>query len=244
MSISIKNKRSTMRLVVPLVAAAFLAACNGSSKNDDVETDTENRTFQITVTNLTANQPLSPLAVIAHKSGYHAFTEGSPASAGLEQLAESGANGDLLAEAAGYAEYLDSNSGTGAIGPGGSATVEVSVTEGSQTYLSIVSMLVNTNDGFTAADNYDISGLSVDESSSMTLPVWDAGTELNSEADGTIPGPANGGEGYSAARDDIVDFVAIHRGVISSDDGLSSSILNESHRFDNPAARLTVKRID
>ncbi|RVU83608.1 hypothetical protein EOL70_15980 [Leucothrix sargassi] len=228
---------------MPLLAATFLTACVSSNKDDD-QKDTENRTFQITVTNLTANQPLSPLAVIAHTSGYHAFTEGSPASVGLEILAEGGANGDLLAEAESATQYLDSNSGTGPIGPGGSSTVEVSVTEGSSTYLSVVSMLVNTNDAFTAADNYNVGDLALNESRTMSLPVWDAGTELNSEEAGTIPGPAAGGEGYNAERDDIADFVSIHRGVISSDDGLADSVLNESHRFDNPAARLTVTRID
>jgi hypothetical protein len=76
------------------------------------------------------------------------------------------------------------------------------------------------------------------------LPAWDAGTEANSEASGTIPGPADGGEGYNATRDDLVNFVAIHRGVISADDGLNSSILDESHRFDNPVARVMIERID
>lgn len=152
MTILIKNKSAHLRLLAPLTLTALLAACAGDSKDNDKQVDTENRTFQITVTNLTANQPLSPLAVIAHKTGYHAFTDGSPASDGLEVLAEGGDNSGLLAEAEADAAYLDSNSGAAPFGPGGTQTVEVSVTAGSETYLSIVSMLVNTNDGFTAAN--------------------------------------------------------------------------------------------
>lgn len=243
MTISIKSSAAKMRLIIPLtLSAVMLAACGGSSNND--RGDTENRTFQITVTNLTANQPFSPLAVVAHTTGYRAFTDGAAASVGLEILAEGGDNSELLANAATKSAFLDSGSGESPFGPGASQTVEVSVTEGSQTYLSILTMLVNTNDAFTAANSYDVSDLARNESSSMTLPVWDAGTELNSEASGTIPGPADGGEGYNAARDDIAGFVAFHRGVISNADGLSTSILDESHRFDNPAARLTVTRID
>lgn len=244
MNFSTMKQMGHLRLSVPLLmAATLLAACDGSS-NKDSDKDSENRTYRISVTNLTANQPLSPLAVIAHKSAYHAFMDGQPASTGLEILAEGGANSTLLADAEADAAYLDSNSGSGAIGPGATSSVEVSVTEGSMAHVSLVSMLVNTNDGFTALNGYDVSELKRDQSHSMMLPAWDAGTEANSEADGTIPGPADGGEGYNAARDDLVDFVAIHRGVISADDGLSSSVLNESHRFDNPVARVMIERID
>jgi len=242
MNFSTIKYTSHLRLSIPLMmAATLLAACDGSSNNN---VDTENRTFRISVTNLTANQPLSPLAVIAHKDTYHAFMDGQPASSGLEILAEGGDNSTLLAAAEADSAHLDSNSGSGAIGPGATSSVEVSVTEGSMAHLSLVSMLVNTNDGFTALNAYDVSGLTLNQSQSMMLPAWDAGTEANSEASGTIPGPADGGEGYNAARDDLVNFVAIHRGVISADDGLNSSILDESHRFDNPVARVMIERID
>ena len=242
MTISIKNKRANMRLVVPLLAAAFLTACGGSSNNND--TDTENRTFEVTLTNLTANQPISPLAVIAHRTGYHAFNEGVTATSGLEQLAESGDNSALLVEAESAPEFLDSSVPDGPALPGLSTSVTVSVTAGSETYLSLVAMLGNTNDGFTGLNNYDVSELAVEESSSMFLPAWDAGTELNAETAATVPGPAGNGEGYNPERNDIVDFVAIHRGVISNADGLTDSTLDESHRFDNPTARLVIKRID
>lgn len=235
-----RMKRTSYRIGLPLLlTATLLTACH-----NDSEHDSDNRTFSVTVTNLTANQPLSPIAVVAHTSGYHAFMDGRAASASLEMLAEGGDNSGILSDAQGASEYLNSKSGAAPISPGGSDTVELSVTHGSKAHLSLLSMLVNTNDAFTASNGYIISDLALHQSRTIYIPVWDAGTEANSEATGTIPGPADQGEGYNAARDDIVDFVGIHRGVISADDGLATSVLNESHRFQNPTASVTIKRID
>jgi hypothetical protein len=72
---------------------------------------------------------------------------------------------------------------------------------------------------------------------------YDAGTEANSEAKGTMPGPADGGEGFNASRDDV-DFVHIHPGVISMYDGLADSVLGASHRFDNPVLAVTIMRTE
>jgi len=77
----------------------------------------------------------------------------------------------------------------------------------------------------------------------LTANVYDAGTEINNEAPGTIPGPADGGEGFNADRSDNVNLVRGHGGVVSSADGLASSVLDQSHRFDNPAVMVTITRI-
>ena len=68
-------------------------------------------TFEVTVTNLTNAQPLSPVAVIAHQSGYSTFTIGTAATAGLELMAEGGDNSMFLAEADADANVLTSASG-------------------------------------------------------------------------------------------------------------------------------------
>ena len=57
-----------------------------------------------------------------------------------------------------------------------------------------------------------------------------------------IPGPAGGGEGFNANRDDEADRVSMHSGVVSQDDRLASSALTEQHRFDNPVARVRIER--
>jgi hypothetical protein len=109
------------------------------------------------------------------------------------------------------------------------------------TYFTAATMLVNTNDAFSGLTGIDISTMAVDDKKSWRLNVYDAGTELNSEAMGTVPGPADGGTGFDASCDDV-DFVGYHSGVVSQDDGLSSSVLTQAHRFDNPAVKLTITR--
>jgi len=101
---------------------------------------------------------------------------------------------------------------------------------------------VNTNDAFTALNNLGAANMAVGESRTATTISYDSGTEANTEAAGTIPGPADGGEGFNAVRDDIANEVRMHSGVLSADDGLNSSRLSEIHRWDNPVARITVTR--
>ena len=155
-------------------------------------------------------------------------------------MAEGGDNSDLIgADLAG----LDATaiSGDGPLGPGGTGTLTITSESESQMYLTVVTMLVNTNDAFTGLANVDVGNLEAGQTMTLVAPVYDAGTESNSELAGTIPGPADGGEGYNPTRDDI-DAVSRHMGVVTQDDGLSNSVLNESHRFDNPTMRITISR--
>lgn len=61
-------------------------------------------------------------------------------------------------------------------------------------------------------------------------------------AAGTIPGPADGGAGFTGDRDDLAHQATAHPGLATADDGLSTSVLNQSHRWDNPVARVTITR--
>lgn len=200
--------------------------------------------FEVAVENLTNAQPLSPVAVIAHESGYVIFAVGNPATTGLEEMAEGGDNTLLLAEADGDVNVLATMSGGAAIGPAGSETVMFDVLESDVANLevSVASMLVNTNDGFSAVVAAPAGGLPIGDSWSTTTIAYDAGTEANSEIAADIPGPAGGGEGFNAARNDAADRVAMHSGVVSQDDGLSTSDLTEQHRFDNPVMRVSITR--
>ena len=235
---SLATRTKTIGLTV--VASALLAGCGSSSSHDQVDM----RTFQIQVSNLTANQPLSPIAVVIHQSGYQAWVDGQAASTALEMLAEGGDNTSLLANAANHSAFLGSESGAGAIGPGSSESVQFTVDANGDVNLSVVTMLVNTNDAYTGVNATSISGLATGEHLQIKAPVWDAGTESNTETAGSIPGPADGGEGFNAARSDSNDRVRFHSGVISNQDGLSGSVLSADHRFDNPAARITITRLD
>ena len=118
-------------------------------------------TFDVTVTNLTNAQPLSPVAVVAHQDGYAVFDIGAPASAGLEELAEGGDNSSVLAEADADAAVFASASGGGPIGPAGSETISITVLERElpDLLVSTSSMLVNTNDAITGANGVAIGAL-------------------------------------------------------------------------------------
>lgn len=199
-------------------------------------------TYRVELLNLTANQPLSPVAVILHGQGYSAWQLGQTSGDGLEQLAEGGDPTVLLQEATANAATRDAQAGVAAIPPGTTATIDVTgLASGAR--LTVASMLVNTNDCFTGTDNADLTGLAIGAAQSWKLVPYDSGTENNGETAGSIPGPAGGGEGFNAIRDDR-DYVAVHPGVVSADDGLAGSALNETHRFQNPVAKLVVTRIN
>lgn len=223
-----------------IITSLALSACGGSSNN----TDDMMKTYKVTIKNVTANQPFSHAAVILHMPSYHAFQAGQVASVGLEYLAEGGSTDELLDEATAVAGHLASKSGTSEIFPGSSETIELSVAEDVTDFkVSIASMLVNTNDAFAGVSSKKISELAVGESFGMHIPVWDSGTEANDEADSTIPGPAGGGTGFDVSRVGDANFVAIHQGVITQADGFATSVLNETHRFNNPAGILRVERV-
>jgi len=228
----------TSALCLMFASTGLLTACG----SDDDASEGDMASYQLTLTNLSNNQPLSPLAALLHDENFQAWSVGSAASEGLELLAEAGDNSRFLTD---YAEMLISyESGAAPVGPGFSDSITIMGEIGSEMQLSFASMLVNTNDAFTGLTGLDLSSLEVGEDSQYFLPIYDAGTEENSELPGTIPGPADGsdGAGFNAARDDV-DIVSRHPGIVSQDDGYSASVLDQSHRFDSPIARLIITRL-
>ncbi|WP_105181986.1 spondin domain-containing protein [Pseudoalteromonas sp. T1lg21] len=226
--------------LIILALSASLAACGDSDNNEVEVTDpvmpVMSYEFTVQVTNLTNAQPLSPIAAIAHSEGM-LWQIGEPASAALELMAEGGDNSELLATDFAMA----SSSAESPLPPGEQVTLMLSTEQLDSLKISLATMLVNTNDAFTGLNAIDVSSLAVNESLSRTSFAYDAGTEANSEAQGTIPGPADSGEGYNEMRDDI-NRVAMHPGVVSQDDGLTNSVLTNQHKFDNPVARITITR--
>ncbi len=231
----------TAMVTAAIGTSMLLTGCGSSSSHDST---VDMRTYEVSVSNVTPNQPFSPIAVILHTSGYQAWVDGESASTALEVLAEQGDNSDVLSDASDHSAYLTSDSGAGVIAPGTYESVQLEVDAQNGVSLSVISMLVNTNDAYTGINATSLAALESGESVSYSAPVWDAGTESNTEAAGTIPGPADGGEGFNASRSDSSDRVRFHSGIVSSQDGLSSSVLTADHRFDNPAAVITVTRLD
>ncbi len=229
-----------MAVVLPLACAVLLAGC---------KTDTQTVEYSLSISNLTRGQPLSPPAVLLHRSDYQVFAVGDPASLGLEHLAEAGDNTLLLADAKGNRKVDASESGDAGIAPGSTETVSIraSVDQTSDLALSYLSMLGNTNDGFASLHGVSLGTLKVGEQMTLDGHSYDAGTEANTESADTVPGPAAAGgaqEGFNAARDDIVNEVRRHSGVVSRDDGLSGSALTQAQRWDDPVVRVTITRVE
>jgi hypothetical protein len=223
------------------LSAMILAACGGSNNTEVVE----DAQFNITTTNLTNAQIMSPVAVIMHNSGYHNFIDGESASLAVETLAEGGDNAPLLEAAATAEQYIASGS-AGPVLPsavGATLTLDVPADQLSDLRLSVMSMLIRTNDAFTGLNAIDISNMEVGSSRTFTAPTWDAGTELDDEVGVNMPGA--GGEGFNATRNDRIDLVRFHNGVVTSSSpefGLPTSDLVEADRFLNPTSRIVVTR--
>lgn len=234
-----------LKLAAVVASTLVVAACGSDSDPIIREAPTPppppppvNVTYEVTVTNLMHAQPLSPVAVVLHDDGA-LWQIGEAASNALEVLAEGGMAADLVGQ-----EFVTVNTvGETPVGPGASQTLTISIEDKTDSMMSIATMLVNTNDAFTGLNGRSLTDLSVGDSWTSVSYVYDAGTEANTEADGTIPGPADSGEGYNAERNDV-DFVAMHPGVVSQNDGLSTSVLTQAHKFDNPAMRITITRTE
>jgi hypothetical protein len=236
----------SIKRLAPIALVGLLTACDGSSSNNpdpmtdpvvDDPTPVMEYQYQVTVTNLTNAQPLSPIALVLHETG-EIWQIGQSASAVLENLAESGDNSGVMA-----ADFAVSNATNGEVLlPGMNAQVMITTTDMMASKFSLATMLVNTNDAFTGLNAIDLSQLEVGGMMMLHTGVYDAGTEGNTEMPGTIPGPADGGEGMNAARDDV-DYVAMHPGVVSADDGLATSVLTGEYKFDNPAMSVKIMRM-
>lgn len=212
--------------------------------------------FDVTVTNLTRGIHFTPLLVTAHDSGTRLFTSGSAASNALQEMAEGGSIASLVAALPATAVSQQNPAG-GLLGPG-TSTPTVTLNTDAQptsTQLSVVAMMLPTNDGFIGLNGITIP--TTPGTYSYNVNAYDAGTEANDEIRGggavgtpgfpvpppidTAPyAPGNGGTGVTGVSAE--GFVHIHRGVLgdSNNAGGASDINSSVHRWLNPVARVTI----
>lgn len=254
---------NTLKLSMVTLATALVVGCGGGSGGGNdagAAANVENAVYTVSVTNLTQSQPMSPPAIVMHTSEYSAFADTFPATFGLEVLAEGGSPADLLVEAQASTGHIASVSADQVqpIAPrmiGVDNTVTIPLDNADDVRLTVLTMLIDTNDAFTGTNGVDVSNMVVGSTRTFNVPTWDAGTEANTETADTMPGPAAtdaGGlaEGFNPVRDDnIQGVVHFHQGVVTSAnsndpsrEGLSTSILQEIDRWENPASRIVVTR--
>ena len=143
----------------------------------------------VTLTNTSDSQPMTPPVVVLHNApdadnGARFFEPGQPASSQIIAIAENGDNGPMLdligyltdqgrvsEHAVGFADPEN----PGPLLPGMTATVDLDLQSDDQR-MTIVSMVVCTNDGFSAANAHT---LAADVTETFVTPVFDAGSETN-----------------------------------------------------------------
>ena len=141
---------------------------------------------------------LTPLWVGLHDGSFDLFSTGSPASPGLEELAETGSPATLMTEfdapgrlqsvAADPADFGSMAGQPPVIDPGNTAATEITIINpANYRYFSFASMVIPSNDAFigngnpTAFELFDAGGnfngpLTIDITAAN---IYDSGTELN-----------------------------------------------------------------
>jgi len=206
--------------------------------------------LDIRITNLTHGNHFTPLLIAAHAPGQHLFQAGEVASTSLQAMAEGGDISALSADLAAINADVKEDPANGVLAPG--QTTEFQFSTGmDNSQLSVVAMILPTNDGFVGLDAVEIP--TEPGTYTWTLNAWDAGTEANDEvingggAPGTPGIPADplgkggvNGTGVTDMEDN--GLVHIHRGIVGDDDptGGISDLDGRVHRWLNPVARITV----
>ncbi|GAA0787141.1 MULTISPECIES: spondin domain-containing protein [Pseudomonadati] len=206
--------------------------------------------IEVSVTNLTHGNHFTPLLIAAHTSDNHLFHVGEMATPALQKMAEGGDIADLNTAVTGANGVTSANPAMGLLTAGASVNA-VMLETGENTHLSIVAMVLPTNDAFIGLDSWKIPT----EAGTYTVYVnaYDAGTEANDEIinGGGMSGVAGipaapGGDGGSNGTG-VMDgadnmYVHTHPGVLGDTDpvGGASDLDSRIHRWLNPVAKVVV----
>lgn len=208
--------------------------------------------FDVEISNATQGVFFTPLLVAAHAGDASVFTLGTEASAELQAMAEGGSIDGLADNLSAAGATLVTNPAEGLLAPGASTTAMLNTDNAEDNmYLSIVAMMLPTNDGFVGLRNWKIP--TEPGTYRVNLNAYDAGTEANDEIEGSgapgeagfpAPGPvaATTGTGGTGVADVTAEgFVHIHRGVLGdADDEGGMSDITFAHRWLNPVAQVVI----
>jgi hypothetical protein len=239
-------KPTFLLLTVPLLAAP-LTGCNDEASAPAGPDDSpalsagvgegDPLSYELTIENLTpatgmgSSQVLSPPVIATHRPGVRMFRVGRPASSELAQIAEDAVNQPMLDLLGGSRHVYEAIAGGGVIPPGQSATYSITAAPGFP-FLSLATMLVNTNDGFTGLDSFRLPRRGAE---SVLVGAYDAGSEENTELAAHIPGPCCGNP---LVRVPTAQAIRHHPGILGVGD-LDPDVWG----WEGPVARVTVRRL-
>ncbi|HHH43261.1 MAG TPA: hypothetical protein ENK49_03915 [Gammaproteobacteria bacterium] len=227
------------KILVSLLAAGSMHMTAASAQELDV-----------TITNLTNAVYFTPLLVSAHNGNTHLFQAGHTASAELQAMAEGGDTSGLQAHLASIGADSVANPNGGLLAPGATTTAHLRTHKGNRR-LSVVAMLLPTNDGFAGLNAIRIPRKH--GTYTYYMNGYDAGTEANDEiingggAPGVpgIPADPGGNSGSGASGVTTTEHnttVHIHRGTLGDMDlnGGISDLDSRVHHWLNPVAKVVI----
>ena len=219
-----KRNRAVLALVVAVVVIGAPMTASAQSM------------YEVKITNVTPGQWFAPILAVTHSPDMNIFLPGTQASAELREMAEVGDVSGLMMMYEGMMGVMDVQM-TGMTMPG--VTTEIMI-EGMYGYrVSLVSMLIPTNDAFLGA-NMMLPG----EGGMMGYAnAYDAGTEMNDEMCSSIPNPPPtdwaecGGMLGAGAR------IGMGEGGIVISNGINGQgdFMPMMRDWKNPVARITVR---
>jgi len=195
------------------VAAAIttVSACD-SDDNNSTPAPSEPGSFQVTFTNMTNGQLMTPPVVALHSPAAHLFEVGTQASDAIRDIAETG-NNDALVAFAGANPDLVSAAGVAGAAPfpaGDSVTTNLTTTLSGQVF-SAVNMVICTNDGIAGVDSIALP--SGNEPVTVMAMAYDAGTRVNqADAASFFPPPCKVGDTVEAPVENPRANIAAHPG--------------------------------
>jgi hypothetical protein len=218
-------KRFAPGALALLCAAALAVPAAGSSRKPQAS-------WQVTITNLTrpGSQPFSPPLVVVHSRRADVWSVGQIASHGVAAIAEDANNAVLesaLPQVPGVRSVRTVEGGP--IMPGTSRTFTIR-SRGNHDRLSLVTMLVNTNDAFTGLDSFHLRG----RGAVVSKRAYDAGSERNNERATHIPGPCCNNP---FVRDPEGAVIRMHGGITGVGD-----LAPETYGWSDPVVRIRIVR--
>jgi Spondin_N len=231
-----------------VAAGAFLALGATASAGAPVAT------YEVTITDLTGGQPLTPPVVAAHRAATRVFRVGQPASFALKEIAENGNLAPMIAQLDADKHVADFTAAAAPLVPeglpgsamfGDSVTLTMTATKGAK-FLSFASMLICTNDGFTGVDSLRLPKR-VGDTVTARSAGYDAGTERNTEDFADIVPPCQGLVGVSSGEPGtgMSNPVLAEGGVIHHHPGIAggADLVPAVHGWTDPVAEITVERV-
>ena len=238
------------RLLGPLLGAALLAIVALSP----TLAASKQRTYEVTITNLTSGQAFTPPLIATHRGSAHLFEVGRAANLGTQEIAENGNLLQFLGSLGSNAAISDFTAAGAPLVPVGSpmfgtfsnaVTLTITAGPGAQ-FLSYESMLICTNDGFTGVDSLKLPN-QVGASVTVNGAGYDAGTEINTEDFADIVPPCQGIIGVSSADTGTgtTNPALAEGGVIHHHAGImgGNDLLPAVHGWIDPVVEITIKRV-